>query len=172
MTRILPDLSLRQQLDAHRAWVKHLGWITKGGIVLAGASMLLPLLFSQLTLSLGVRAGIALGSGVLAVGAVVAARWPQWRLAEFESAMSDLVEQARDLKARAASDPIARAAYVAYLRDTREELVSVPQRLRGYGTEKLLLPALEAVDAEIASYEALDQGASYPSVAAADETIR
>lgn len=61
---------------------------------------------------------------------------------------------------------------MAYLRDTREELLSIPQRLRGYGTEKQLLPALEAVDAEIASYEAIDQGASYPSVSAADETIR
>lgn len=172
MTRIVANSSLRQQLDAHRAWVKHLGWITKGGIVLAAASMLLPLLFSQYTPSLGVRVAIALASGALALGAVIAARWPQWRLAEFESAMSDLVEQARDLKARATSDPIARAEYVAYLRSTREELLGVPRRLRGYGMEKQLLPALEAVDAEIASYEALDQGASYPSVAAADETIR
>ena len=135
MTRIVANVSLRDQLDAHRAWVKHLGWVTKGGIVLAGASMLLPLLFSQFTPSLGMRVAIALASGVLAVGAVIAARWPRWRLAEFESAMSDLVGQARDLKARAASDPIARAEYVAYLRDTREELLSIPQRLRGYGTE-------------------------------------
>ena len=172
MTRLVANLSLREQLDAHRAWVKHLGWITKGGIVLAAASMLLPMLFSQFTPSLGVRVAIALASGALAVGAVIAARWPQRRVAEFESAMADLVEHARELKARAATDPTARAEYVAYLRDTREELLSVPQRLRGYVTEKQLLPALEAVDAEIASYEALDQGTSYPSVAAADETGR
>ena len=172
MTCITPNLSFRRQLDARRAWVKHLGWITKGGIVLAAASMLLPLLFSQLTPSLRVRVAMALASGVLAVGAVIAARWPQWRLAECESAVSDLVEQARGLKARAASDPVARAAYVAYLRDTRDELLSIPQRHRGNVTEQQLLPALEAVDAEIASYEALDPGASYPSAAAADETIR
>ena len=55
---------------------------------------------------MGVRVAIALASGVLAVGAVITARWPRGRLAEFESAMSDLVGQARDLKVRAASDPM------------------------------------------------------------------
>src|SRR5687767_4545462 len=126
----MPNLSLHQQLAARRAWVKHLGWITKGGIVLAAASMLLPLLFSQFTPSVGVRVAIAVASGVLAVGAVMAARWPQSRLADFQAAMSDLVEQARDLRARAATDPIARAEYVAYLTDAREELLSLPHRSR------------------------------------------
>jgi hypothetical protein len=164
-------LSLHQQLAARRAWVKHLGWVTGVGVALAAASMFFPLVFSQFAPSMGLRVVVALASGVLAVGAVIAARWPQSRLADFESAIPDLVQQARDLKARAASDPAARAEYIAYLRLTRDELLSIPRRLKRHMvvTERELLPALEAVDAEIASYEeAFGPSPSYPSIACAD----
>lgn len=67
--------------------------------------------------------------------------------------MGTLTEQARDLQARAASDPIACAEYVACLRLARDELRSIHQRLRVHVAESQLLAALEAIDAEIASQE-------------------
>ena len=148
----MPTPSLLQQLDRHQAKVKRLGWITVGGGVMAAASMLLSSLVLPFAVSSGWRIGVALASGLFTVAAVLAARTTKSRLDEFQWAMSDLAERARDLKARAAIDPVARAEYVAYLRGSRAEVERMCQKMmaQGYITENQMLPALNAMDAEIA----------------------
>jgi hypothetical protein len=68
--------------------------------MVAASAWFVPALFSQSPPSVGLRAVVALASGLLAVATVLAARATHSRLAAFESAMSNLIEQARDLKAR------------------------------------------------------------------------
>lgn len=148
----MPTSSLLQQLDGHQARVKRLRWIAIGGGVMTAASMLLPSLVLPFAVSSGWRIGVALASGLFTVAAVLAARTTKSRLDEFQWAMSDLADRARDLKARAAIDPTARAEYVAYLRGSRAEVERMCQTLmtQGHITENQMLPALKAMDAEIA----------------------
>ena len=119
---------------------------------MAASSMLLPSLVLPFAVSSGWRLVIALTSGLLSLAAVLAARTTKARLDEFQWAMSDLAERARDLKARAAIDPVACAEYVAYLRGSRAEVERMCQTsiAQGHITESQLLYALKAMDAEIA----------------------
>jgi len=150
-----PIVSVWTQLETHRKILRRHAWVTGTASVLLGLSAVVPLLFPRGAFAPGVRAVVGLASAVLVVASVLATRAARARLADTELLAANSTQYVRDMKARAEHDHSARTEYVAYLRDSREHLLRLPEKLerRGIITEQGIAPALAAIDAEIAFYE-------------------
>ena len=150
----LHPMRVQTQLEAYRRTLRRLTWMSGSASVLLGLTTVAPLLLKD-AFAPGLRAVVGLVSAALVVASVLSARAIRARVADAQFLGADWTRYARDLKVRADHDPAARAEYVAYLRDSRDLVLQVPEQLkrRGIVTEQTIAPALAAVDAEIATYE-------------------
>ena len=146
---------IRQEIAQHRSRLARVRWLGVGtGALVAASTWWSPAVFPSIALSGWARAVVALATGLLGVAVVLVARASESRLDAFRIAMSDLSAHASELQARAAADPGARAEYLDFLRDMRDELQRVRRRWlsRGVTTEQFAL-AVQRLDENIAAHE-------------------